>query len=299
MSRSDQLKTVAEEFCSIHDLWSADKKRPSPDGEYWEAVDNLTAAFASGDMPEDCRELSDAVQVFAREVQEFDDRDNPDDNPDPGNAFWSAREKIATVLAGKGPSARLRPLESIASLRALPGMTDLQIAKIWGFKDRHGNWLPHLVQEELDRPGSVLKTPGAIDGRDWRDPRLSPSGNAPAERIATKVSEKRKKEARKTEPCPETPKQLWEQKVSVSQSAKMLQRDEAEVATLFAQFDQEMEDALASGEILSPQTQQIRELAAQKLTPKSISQRLSVSLKDVKQALQGWEPAAEAAGEAA
>jgi predicted RNase H-like HicB family nuclease len=292
MSRSDQLKTVAEEFCRIHDEWAGDRKRPSPDGAYWKAVDDLTGSFADGDIPEDSRELAEAVQAFALHVQEFDDRDEPDDNPDPPNAFWAAREKIAKILQGQTRSAALKPLESIPSLRQLPGMSDMQIAKIYGLKDRYGNWLPHLVQQELDHPGSVLKTPGAVDGRNWVDPRLPPPGNEKAKVVATKIGEKRKKEAK---PCPETPQELWEQGVSVSQAAKMLLKEESEVATLFAQFDQEREDAIESGEVVTAQTQHIRELTLTGLKPKAIAKQLGIDAKTVAKALEGWSPETAAA----
>src|SRR4051812_39168945 len=103
MSRSDQLRTVAQEFVKVHNDWAENKKRPHPDGEYWEAVDNLTEAFATGDIPDDCRDLSQAVQAFALEAQEFGERDSPADNPDPPHTFWAAREKILACLEGKGP----------------------------------------------------------------------------------------------------------------------------------------------------------------------------------------------------
>lgn len=292
-NRAEQLKRVAAEFCRVHDEWVADENRVVPDEIYFDAADALIESFGSGSIPGDCRTLADAVQEFAEAMEAYDERDNPSEAY-PADSFWSAREKVANALAAFTASQReLPPLESIPSLASLSGITHLQIAKIYGFKDRNGQWMPHLVQRELDKPGSVLKTPGAVDGRDWRDPRVpADDGNAAAELHSKAIAAKRQRSAKSAKPCPETPRELWEQKVSIKQAARMLCRPEDEVAQLFGDFDAEREKALESGELVDATTQAIRELKAKGKTIVQIAETLQLSEQQVAEALRGKGKAA-------
>lgn len=299
--RSEQLRAIAQEFCRVHDAWVENENKPSPDEEYWDAADAMIESFSSGEIPGDCRTLDDAIQAFADQVEKFDNRDNPEVSY-PGESFWAAREKIAAILleAAQGKVAKaLTPLETIPVLVA-QGVNLLTIAKIYGFKDRNGEWMLGLVQKEIDQPGSVLRTPGAIDGRDWKDPRVKDdeAGNAVGERHATALAEKSKragdKAAKKSKPCPETPKELWQQKVSVQQAAKMLLLDEAEVAAMFERFDDEREASILRGAAPDAVTQAIRQLAAAGKSSRAIAAELKVSPEQVKAAMAGVvKPAAK------
>lgn len=311
--RSEQLKSVAKEFCQTHDVWVESKNRPAPDQAYWDAVDMLREAYQAGDVPSDCRGLADAVALFAEAVDEYDERDNAT-QVYADEAFWQAREGVAAALRAIEKEERPLPaLESMASLRALnPPCSDEQIAKIYGLRDRHGNWLVHLVQKEIDVPGSVLKTPGAVDGRDWVHPQLAErqrqeeAAERSAEKSLKRIEEKRAKAPKPATPCPETARELWElglapgaTPVTVKQAAKMLCQSEADVAQQFAAFEAEREAAIESGEIITAQAQQIRELAQGGMKPAGIAQRLEIEPKKVAAALKGWkkkEPEPETTG---
>lgn len=248
--RSEQLKAVANDFILVHEAWVEDDNRPNPDESYWDAVDALRETFEHGEIPAESRVLADAVEDFLDEASRFDAREDVN-NFYPGDAFWEARERIAKVLEGDGVNpAELRPLESIKELVS-QGVTHMQIAKMYGFFNRNGDPMPHLVQRELDKPGSVLETKGAVDGKDWIDPRLKEQQEAAeaAARHTGRLADKTKKAAVEHEPaCPESPRDLWEQNVSPKQAAKMLRKPLAEVEGLWAQFDQEREDRLAGDE---------------------------------------------------
>jgi hypothetical protein len=284
-NRTEQLKTIAAEFCRVHVQWCEDPKRNNPDAIYWDAANALVSSFQEGDIPGDCRDLQEAVAEFSIAVDAYDNRDTPE-NQYPPSEFWKAVEAVqaAMKVAEKPP---LPPLESIPSLAVLPGITTEQICKIYGFRDRHGNWMPQLVQRELDKPGSVIDAPDGVDGRKWRDPRLPPEdGNTAADRHSKAIAEKRQASAKSRQPCPESPKDLWEQKVPVAQAAKMLVLPETEVAQLFGEFDQERENALLAGDVVDAQTQAIREMKSAGKSIKQIANELKISEKDVADAIR-------------
>lgn len=235
--RSEKLKAAAANFIEVHHRWVKDDNRPNPDETYWTAIDELRQTFDIGDIPDSCRDLAAAVDSFSDEVVNFDDRDDVD-NPYPGDAFWAARDHLEKVARDKSEPAPLPPLETIADLAKLPNMQHIQIAKMYGFFDRQGRPLIHLVQRELDKPGSVLNTPGSVDGRDWKDPRLADIETHEEEDDDTPEMNRKSRRAKDEEkPCPESPQDLWEQRVPVAQAAKMLKQTEKEVALLFAKFD--------------------------------------------------------------
>lgn len=239
--RSEQLRDAVREFNAVHDRWTEDENRPNPDASYWDAVDRLGEVFDAGDIPADCKDLYAAADEFFNEVAEFDDREDVGRNY-PHDGFWEARRKLEDTLTG-ADYADLPPLESIADLEKQK-VPHGQIAKIWGFIDRRGEPMPVLVQRELDKPGSVIKAKGSIDGRDWRDPRLPEEATTqPAE--ARKKKSAAKTKAAKGDPCKETPFELWEQQVAVSQAAKMLQLPESEVEELFFEFMEAKESEAA------------------------------------------------------
>lgn len=283
--RVDQLKEIAADFCRVHDEWCNDKNRNVPDQIYWDAASSLVDSF-QGDIPAECRALALAVDAFAEAIEEYDERENPRDLS-PSDSFWAAREKVESALKALTVMRRELPaLESIAELARLPNINHVQIAKIYGFIDRYGQWMPHLVQRELDKPGSVINTPGSVDGRDWCDPRIPKDGNEAAEKHTKAIEEKRQRATKAAQPCRETPRELWEQKVSVRQAAKMLCVDEGEVAQLFGEYDAEREKSIASGEIVDATTQAARELKAKGKTIAQIADTLGISEQQVTAALK-------------
>lgn len=236
--RSEELRGVVESFLAYHEQWAADDNKPVPDGEYWDKADDVIDSFGSGSIPSDCRELADAASELADEVAAYDDRENPAELY-PAPSFWGAVGKLRKAHEGaKAP--QLRPLESFQTLRDQK-VTDVQICKIYGLNDRKGNAMPWLVQQELDKPGSILKTPGAIDGRDWNDPRVPPNQRQDDDDTDTDkaVSRKSKAAEREAAPCPESPHELFQQGVSVAQAAKMLKQEESVIAGMWLGFEAE------------------------------------------------------------
>lgn len=236
--RSEELRDVVESFLAYHDEWATDDNKPVPDGRYWDLADDVIAAFDDGSIPADCRELAEAVEAFTDEVSVFDNRDNPAEAY-PHAAFWTAVGKVRKCIeSAKGPT--LRPLESLQTLREQK-VTDMQICTIYGFFDRKGNAMPWLVQQELDKPGSILQAPGAIDGRDWHDPRVPPNQKATddADESDRAVTRKTKAAEREAAPCPETPHELFQQGVSIAQAARMLRQEESVIAGMWADFEAE------------------------------------------------------------
>lgn len=278
--RTETLVALVAEFNRVHAEWVEDDNRPAPDDTYWDACTAVTEAFAAGEIPADCRELAERVEKLADELAVFDGRHDVDD-ASPHAAFWTARQNVQ-VLFEQQSHRELPPLETIAQLKA-QNVSDRQIAMIYGFKDRRGNPLPNLVQREIEQPGSVLKTPGAVDGRDWADPRLADfqSADDAAERHYNELQAKR--EAAKPVACPESPRDLWEQGVSVNQAAKMLGEEPTATAEQFAKFDAEREASLTGGH--DAISQAIREQHEAGKTVRQIQADLKVTAAQVKKAL--------------
>ncbi|MDE2103980.1 MAG: hypothetical protein KGL39_42480 [Patescibacteria group bacterium] len=239
--RANELHESIDNLIRCHKEWLENDGAPDPDPVYWDAVQAVVDCFAVGDMPSKCRELDVAVDKLAEQVRIFDERENVE-NQYPQDGFWEARQNLEDLRLRIVCEPPVRPLEPIAELAKLSGITHEQIARMWGLTDRRGQPMPWLVQRELDKPGSVIATSGSIDGRDWRDPREEERAKYEASRnkaIARAMLRKSRIARENDKPCHETPRELFEQKVSISQSAKMLKQSEAAVAQLFAQFDAE------------------------------------------------------------
>jgi len=297
--RSEQLRTAAEDFLKVHRAWAGDQRRPSPDETYWDAVEELIEIFNAGDLPDECRRLASAVSSLAEELEVFDDRED-EANVYPHAEFWSAREAIERALRGETP-IELKPLESIPMLRA-QGVSDRQIALMYGFKDESGNLLIGLVQKEIESPGSVLAAADGVAGRKWVDPRLAEVAAAEeASRTSSadvELAKHREAEARAeadAKPCKETPEELWEQKVSIKQAAKMLRKTEPEVAAIFAEFDHKLAEETASSDAgLDETTRQILKMHDEKVRVEKIAETLKINKKVVVAAVEKYRTAAEA-----
>ena len=241
--RSDQLRTSVKSFLETHAAWQEDENRPNPDASYWDAVDVLLDTFDAGDIPGDCRDLNQRVDNLREKVGEFDDSQQENESVlMPSGKFFSAVEGVERALKGSEPR-ELKPLETIAELREQK-VDDSQIAKIWGFTDRDGEAMPQLVKRELATPGSVTKTPGAVDGRDWRDPRIEDQEIAEEPAVQRRVKGDKKRKQAEDKPCPETAETLWEQGVPFEQAARMLQIKPDAVKAMFDGFDQALEASM-------------------------------------------------------
>ena len=237
--RSDQLLSAVKTFNAAWDAWVADVQREYPDPTLFDAFDEMLAVFERGNIPGDCRRLSDCVVKLGKEYEAYGNRENPGEFRF-HEALKARRGELAELMADKA-APPLKLLETIADLRK-QGCNDLQIAGIYEFRDRHGYAIPALVELEFKTPGSVTATRGAVGGRDWQAPEGF-SGFSDGTKFApwacSVVSEATEEDCdtADVEPvCPETPFELWQQKVSVEQAAKMLQKPVEEAAELFAGF---------------------------------------------------------------
>lgn len=165
--RSLELTEAAKHFNGQWDKWVDDHNREYPDASLFDDFESLFAVYESGDIPGESRPLADAVARLGREWNAYNDRPNVGDfhfHED----LKAAREALKELLHVQTIPPP-KSLESIESLRKA-GCTDLQIAQTYGFYDRHGMALSGLVERELANPGSVTRTPGAVDGGDWECP---------------------------------------------------------------------------------------------------------------------------------
>jgi len=226
--RSTQLMEATKEFLAAHDRWADPKaNRPDdPDTSYWEAYDAMVDVWDNGDIPNSCRELHSLVEKLSDANDAFNTVASAT-NQNPGDRFWGAVQSIRSFFVQKeqAPKKKTEPLRDLVDL---PGMTTMQVAKMYGFIDRHGNPMPHLVSMELEKPGSVTQTPGAVDGRDWFDPLDPPVVEEADDEPATDKLPIRPKKP-EPKPCPESLETLFRQGVSVEQAAKMLIRPPAEI----------------------------------------------------------------------
>ena len=130
------------------------------------------------------------------------------------------------------------------------GVSEQQACEIFGFVDRNGNPIYWKIRAESDFPGfaTLSKTAKWEDPR-WASHREQERRAKAAEddrlRIAKASAEAEAVKAAKAVPqrCPESPRQLWEQKVSVEQSAAMLLLSIGEVYEMFREFQNEQIEA--------------------------------------------------------
>lgn len=223
--RTDELVAATKNFIEAHDRWAdPQSNRPDdPDESYWEAYDYMVDTWDTGDIPSACRELHELVTKLMERNAEFNEVAS-DSNQDPGPRFFGAVHAIRNHLTAK----EKRPIkftEPLKDIMALPGMSTMQAAKMYGFIDRHGNPMPHLVTRELETPGSVTKTPGAVDGRDWFDPLNPPevaedSDDDTDDKPIRRPARDKPKAVDKPK-CPESLDDLRRQKVPLEQVVRM------------------------------------------------------------------------------
>ncbi len=165
MTRSEELISAVKQQAADWLNWQEDENRPNPDDELFASLVAMFDVFAAGEIPSDCRVLELNVSALKAEWDKYDNRENVNQtNFD--ELFKAARERLVAGLEVQERPAD-KVLLSIKHFREVEKCTDSQIAAIYDFTDRRGYSLPHLVQLELDNPGSVTQTPGAVDGRDW------------------------------------------------------------------------------------------------------------------------------------
>jgi hypothetical protein len=236
--RTEQLRAAVKEFMLVHDTWAADNNRNHPDESYDDALERMATIFEEGEIPGDCRQLAVKVRALLDKWDDFCEERDSGERQYPANEFWTAREQLLKVFSAPEERPTFKPLESIPLLEK-QNVPHRIIAKIYGLFDADGNPEAHLVQRELDKPGSVI-------GPDWVDPRVLAweAERAERESHADELVAKHHAaaEAAKRPECPESIHDLWEQGVSAKQAARMLGKFANEVQAEFSKFDAERED---------------------------------------------------------
>lgn len=205
-TRTAQLYAAAEAFTRAHHAWTNDNNRPHPDATYWDSLEALIQVFESGDVPAECRALANAVHELTIQLHIFDTLETIE----PSDQFWIAREAVERAHQNSVEPKEVN-LESMKELHD-QGVSHEQIARIYGLVDREGRGKSHLVDKELQTPGSVI-------GPDWKHPDAQTQATVAAQ--ATQASKRLQEIAAPA--CPETPEELYLQGVSAGQAAKMLQ----------------------------------------------------------------------------
>ena len=228
--RRDNLFAVVDRLTQIHNEW-VDSDLRNPNDVYWDAVSLVVKSFDEGEIPNDCRKLFECASDLSRELEIFDARDYASTGY-PQNGFWEARQRLED--ARKQTSARgVKPMESIKELDA-QGVSHEQIARMYKIVDPNtGEPQGWKIKQELAEPGSVI-------GKDWKDPAVAELERQQKEstrRSRGSLAEKSGRAEAASAPCPESPLELWQQGVSIEQSARMLKIPMAEVEAMFSEFD--------------------------------------------------------------
>lgn len=224
--RTSELLAAVDSFNATHYRWANTKGREHIDATYSEQFNAMVDIFDAGDVPKECAELASAVADFVTQMNAFDEQENPY----PTEAFWQARERLEAVRDRMIEPEAPRKLESIKELAALPNMSHEQIARMYGFVDAKGRPETHKVAQELATPGSVI-------GPDWVHPEEAAKRKRYEEAKARQQEAGHTKQAARAPACPETPLELFQQGVSVAQSARMLQWTEEDTAAAWKQFE--------------------------------------------------------------
>jgi len=152
--RRDYLLLLTDQLLEAWDKWSNNPDLKYITRGFEEAVDNTILLFSEGTIPGDLRRMTQLVLQMQEHWEAWKRRaeSNPDKNRHPTSSFWAQLEAIAQLRQElkRPPSKRLEP---VAKLRALPGMTDNQICRTYGWFDANG--APELwkIDEEETDPG--------------------------------------------------------------------------------------------------------------------------------------------------
>lgn len=163
--RETDLLSAVDLFLQQYALWVEAEHQDLLTDEFQDSLLAMVDEFAVGDMPGSCRDLDDVVRSLGRVWAEYEEQVSQQE-PMPRSTFWEAVERLAETRRGQKPW-EAKPLESVAMLHA-QGVTHRQIALMYSYsptgqdRNRVGpfwrNGVPqdHLVEKELQNPGSVI-----------------------------------------------------------------------------------------------------------------------------------------------
>jgi hypothetical protein len=219
--RTKALFAMVDEFNRIHAEWAADPNRPNPDALYWEALDELVGVYREGDVPEECREMAEAVMELGLEGMAFDNRQDYN-RQYPQQTFFAAREKLVRVRQGREKRSEPRPLESIDELNAQK-VNPNQIARMHGIE----TWqvLKYLEKDKDGKRGWEFPA-------DYVPPHLRDEQQrqkSARERYDSAMLRREKAEAAANPVAHEEIEELLQQGVSIKQIARMKRTTEVAV----------------------------------------------------------------------
>ena len=227
--RTKTLNAMVDEFNRVHREWQSDGNRPNPDQLYWIALDELIEVFRDGDVPEDCRDLEEAVMMLGLERDAWDQREDVN-RQYPPQAFFKAREQVERIRIKPVAEDHPKPVEPIEVLMSMPHMSPAQVARMHGLVDNLGrpeSWKV-INYMQKDKDGKRLW--------DFPDDYVPPHLRVKSEkkrsaRAAFEAAMARKDAAEAaSQPAPEPLEELLAlPNITVKQVAKMKKTTEAEI----------------------------------------------------------------------
>jgi hypothetical protein len=216
--RKNELLAVVDNLFDEHKAWTESNVDYLTE-EVEAAIDDTIAMFASGDIPQACRQLDHAVAALSNEWDAYRSavRIDPAQPDVPPQSFWKAFEAVRNCHRAAAKPMPLR-LESVKELTDQK-VSDQQICKMYGFIDEFDRPELWRLSEERAEPG---KHTGP--GTGWVPPlerqRLEQEQRQ-QQIIAGIQSRSAAKVQRASAPAPEPWEDLFTQGLSAKQIAKM------------------------------------------------------------------------------
>jgi hypothetical protein len=152
--RRGNLLLVVNDLLATWQKWTANQDLKYITLTFETAVEDTILVFSEGTIPGDLRRLTALIGDLKKHWETWKVRaaGNPNRFQHPGTDFWAVLEAITQHLADlkRPPPKRL---EAVSKLRALPGMTDNQICRTYGWYDSNGNPELWKIDEEEADPG--------------------------------------------------------------------------------------------------------------------------------------------------
>lgn len=198
---------------------------------FWEAFDGLKASQPAKPLSKSSYLVHAKVIDLLNEAESYDGRAAEMLGAEPHDQFWTALLEVERARQTKQEEpAKPESVKLLTDQGVPPG----QICLMWGFVDTQGRVELHRYEQELSKPGSVVTKdyvwPSLLKYRKQLERDYSGYKRAFAATVAPKP---------KRGPCPETPRELCEQGVSVDQAALMLGMEKADVELLYQKFEGE------------------------------------------------------------
>jgi|DEB0MinimDraft_6_1074348.scaffolds.fasta_scaffold03462_6 hypothetical protein len=166
-SRRGDIIRAIDTLIEAHDKWCDDLTATGiEDGSDLDAALQVAiSTICYGDVPADCREIADRMRRVDLEYQAYVDRAKITTDGEPVQAFWSAFRDVIETYRKVRIAVEGRVLKSVKEYKA-EGLNDFQIAVQFGlrvdgnwtgiFFTEHGQPLSKLIEQEADKPGSVI-----------------------------------------------------------------------------------------------------------------------------------------------